>query len=231
MEKENIEKMLRIDSLQKKRIGRGVYSRASRLGYIKGGVKTQYDYLTAKERKKLNGEVRISYMYENESQIPSIEEIKKMNFEKGQQTLKLLRSRFSNTVLRKKWEISNGGFYKLLDEFEIEMKPRSGGRRKKEECVCNSPAQIKQGDGGKSMEEILSSIMDEGFKKITEKIKDNTQNNGFTISLNGKYGKKEIEERILGISSMLMDGSEYQINITIKEEKNEMILDEEKNMD
>ena len=59
MKNEDIEKIFRQDSIGKKRIGINVTKRASRRGYVRGGVRTQSDFLTAKQKRALNGEVKI----------------------------------------------------------------------------------------------------------------------------------------------------------------------------
>ena len=98
----NIEKIFMDDIRQKKRTARGVYGRASRRGYIKGGVKTQWDYMTRKEKNKLNGDVKVYNMYEKYNEIesvPQIREIERMEYTGRVGLYKFLKSHYSNKIL------------------------------------------------------------------------------------------------------------------------------------
>ena len=60
------ERMFHDDIQDKKRAGRGVFSRVGKgVKHTIRGVKTPYDFMSTKERKKLNSEVREFNMYEN----------------------------------------------------------------------------------------------------------------------------------------------------------------------
>ena len=70
MRKENIERIFNQDSREKKRTGANITKRASRRGYCRGGVKFPSDYLSRKEKRKLNGEVKVYSKYENLNNLP-----------------------------------------------------------------------------------------------------------------------------------------------------------------
>lgn len=119
MKSYEIERMFNSESYGKKKIGRGVYNRASRKGFIRGGVKTQYDYMSTKERKKLNGEIRVSNMYSDLSNLPTLEEIKKMDKEKGHNILSTARENNTSKAIMEKLGISSGSLYGLYDKFNV----------------------------------------------------------------------------------------------------------------
>lgn len=115
--KEEIERMFFEDVREKKRVGHQSL-------IVKGGrrFKTEYDYLSRKERKKLNGEVE-SY---NMNTIMNIQEF----VEKDAETQKMLlihwREKFSNSDIRKGMGIPNQKYYDLVSELNLPKKARGG---------------------------------------------------------------------------------------------------------
>lgn len=63
MEDNEITKLFNQDIKEKKKLGRGIFSRASRKKGFKGGVRTAYDFMSNEERKSLNSEVKVYKMY------------------------------------------------------------------------------------------------------------------------------------------------------------------------
>ena len=137
---ENIERFLREDIQEKKKAGRGVFSmrgKGVKHGFS-GALKTPYYYMSNKEKKKLDGEVKVSNMYE--TVIPFRE------FElKDQETKKAMlirwREIYPNTKIMKEMGLNNTDYYKLIGDLEIPKKPRTGGARPK---VKNKTVAVKQ---------------------------------------------------------------------------------------
>ena len=124
----DIQRIFYEDSRVKKRIGIGVHSRASRLGYIRGGMKTASDFLTARERKQLNGEVRSYNMYEEFKNLDNcnLDEILKKSDLEVKGILTMIKENNTCAAICSKLNISNGKLYALYDKYNVlfEKKPR-----------------------------------------------------------------------------------------------------------
>lgn len=204
MRTENIEKMLSIDNYHKRKAGRGVYSRASRLGFIKGGVKTQYDFLTAKQKKMLNSEVRISNMYEKLETIPPLEEIEKLDYPKITSVLSKIKSNFTIAQLTKHWGISCGKLYLIYEKYGVyQRKTRQGTKLKKVE-MNNSKVNEK----------------DEIKNEIETNVNLQESEDFFEISLKGCFEKEDIESRLINICEVLIKNKKYRVHFSLKEEMN-----------
>ena len=305
MYEENIEKIFNQDSRGKKRIGANVSKRASRRGYIRGGIRTQSDFLTPKQKRALNGEVKIvGNIYEDINKVPSWNEILKMEEQKQYELMKTLKSLHSSNALRLYFKIGTGTLYKLYENLGIH-KPRGGRKpmtkKKLESKVYTDISQVpsfqefldmdrgtriellKQLRKDTSMEKlrkhwkisqgklykylydygIVVRAVDENGKRnyikgtkspelsempilqaiepvaepevvkednrieqvieslnnLLEIVKSNNEEvkNNFSITLNGIYGKEEVENKLLSLSSIMQDGKEYIFNLTITE--------------
>lgn len=112
-----VEQLLIEDSIEKKKTGRGIYGRASRLGFIKGGVKTQYDFMGRKEKKLLNGDVKVYNLYEKIENLPTYEQMKTMDVDKARQIIEYVKKNNSQRAIAKAWGITQSTvslFYKRV---------------------------------------------------------------------------------------------------------------------
>ncbi|MGL4774519.1 MAG: hypothetical protein ACRC2K_13240 [Clostridium sp.] len=112
----NIEFILNQENRDKKRTASGAYHRASRRGYIRGGIRTQSDFLSAKEKRKLNGEVKVSNKYEILENIPKKAELKKMSKEQITAIFTTARKHFSNAQIMEQTGLSCGGMYGYFEK-------------------------------------------------------------------------------------------------------------------
>lgn len=115
----DIESIFTNDSRSKKRIGSNVTKRASRRGYIRGGVRTQSDFLTPKQRKALNGEVRVRSMYEDINKLPKWEELMAMPDEKQKEIFKKAKENQTGSKLQKYWSVSSGKLYGYYAKYNL----------------------------------------------------------------------------------------------------------------
>lgn len=119
----DIEGIFMQDVREKRKAANGVYHRASRRGYIRGGVKTQSDFMSKKEKNKLNGEVKVYNMYDKYAvieNVPQINEIEKMDYSERVNLYKFLKGRYSNTILQKHWLVSSGTLYnKVYQKYNL----------------------------------------------------------------------------------------------------------------
>lgn len=221
------------DVREKKIISHSASKRASRRGYIRGGMRTAYDFLTAKEKKGLNGEVKIMNIYdkyENLDNVPKFVDLKKMIKEGKSEEVKniLIAAKRSNTSnsIRNAINCSSGSLYKLYENVGVpfERKPKTVNKSKKEKGNKKEIATKIKDEVAATSEDsdgISDSILLDKMNTILQVIKNEKSNsnimNGFNISIGGKYNKKEIEERLLNLTGMLMEDSMYEVNIIITE--------------
>lgn len=121
-DKENdIQRIFLEDSRDKKRAGIGVYKRASRRGYIRGGIKTQSDFLSNKERKKLNGEVRVYNMYEEFKDLKNcnLDEILKRSDSEIKTILSVIKNNNTCKDICDSFKISNGKLYNFYSKYKV----------------------------------------------------------------------------------------------------------------
>lgn len=148
----DFEKIFYQDVRNKKRTASGIHHRASRRGYIKGGVKTQSDFMTKKEKEKLNGEVKVYNMYDKYNvitNVPSLNEIERMDINDRVNLYRFLKNRYSNVVLQKHWGISAGSLYnKVYEKYNL-YTPRTVNSKVKNGIYNNDITNVP------SLEEIL----------------------------------------------------------------------------
>lgn len=132
-----IEKLFIDDSREKKRTGANISKRASRKGYCRGGVKFPSDFLSAKERKKLSGEVRIYNMYdkyENATKDTKLDykEFKFLDQEEQRKIFEILRGKFKNQEVAELFGASKTTIYEHMKKVGVEFVDynKSGAKRK-----------------------------------------------------------------------------------------------------
>lgn len=125
-----IEKLLRQDSSQKKKIGNSIkYRKSTRKGSSKKPLLTQSYFLSKKEKQELNGDVKVY----NKDSILSAEEFEKLSLEEQKDSLTIWRNLFTTEVIKEKMGVNNTKFYTYIKELGIP----SVGRRKKIEKEFN----------------------------------------------------------------------------------------------
>lgn len=206
-EKDNdVEFILKMDSVDKKKSGRGIFNRASRLGYYRGGVKFPSDFLTNKEKKKLNGEVKVSSMYTNIKNLPSRKELKEMNIEKAMVIMMEAKENFTNKQLMEHFNVSSGTLYTLFDSYGVTYKKIKKIDNKKEKVTTEKQNEIMQ-ETIKNVQLVpVESFISTPTKRTT----------GFSIEIRNTYTKEDLSDKLNGIDCLLSDGK-YVVEISIKE--------------
>lgn len=129
-DKENdIERIFNDDSRGKKKVGNNVSKRASRKGYCRGGVKFPSDYLSAKEKRKLNGRIIMSNIYEDINKLPTWDEMKKMDSDKAKNIITIARKYHAPTELQRHFGINAGSLYGLLAKLGVYIPQTRAQRR------------------------------------------------------------------------------------------------------
>lgn len=163
----DVERILNEDSRDKKRTGTGVFSRASRLGYIRGGVRTQSDFLTTKEKKKLNGEVRTKNMYENYKTLENcnLNEILAKSENEIKYILALIKKSFTSTKVSKQFGISVGKLYYIYTKYGVYTPEEPKFDIKKFEGVLIDKS-ILQGFSSIEKGKYFQQLTNDGYKNI-----------------------------------------------------------------
>lgn len=215
------------DVRDKKRTATGVYHRASRRGYV-GAVKTQSDFLTTKEKKKLNGIVRVYNMYDKYSDVnnlPKKREFMQMSKENPTELKKILevaKKHNSTSTIFKAIGISNGTLYNVYDRVGIAY---NKGRRCKNTEIKNEAVNkdniFLQESSVSSTDNIdLNSNETKILKERLDLIeKTICKNKEFSLSINIESDRQHIEDRIIALSSILLDNVKYKFTLNIEEIK------------
>lgn len=213
------ERQFNLDVIDKKRTARGIHNRASRKKGFKGAVRTPSDFLTNKQRKALNSEVRISSMYDKYKDVenlPTKAELKAMSYgnpEECKKILEVAKAHNSGIKIQKAVGLSAGGLYDLYKRVGVPYnKGVRGGDVKSDKKNIEKPlAKTNENDV-----ELLERV-----KKLEELITIEHQSPAvskcFSMKITGEYSKKEIEDRILSLSQIMLDDSKYKFTLTIEE--------------
>ena len=201
------ERMFQDEIREKKTIGRGVFSRRGKgVKHTLRGIKTPYDYLTTKQKRELNSEVRSFNMYEK---IISQEEF----FEKDQETQKILLTKWrdlydNKTIMSEMGLRGNASFYDLIKELNIPAKQRrSSPTNKRKTKTTVSKIQQPQ------KEEILSPQSTQIQQTPIQLIID-----GLHLEYNGIFDASQLIKIFTKLQLLVDDElSNYHLGLTLTE--------------
>lgn len=184
-----IEKIFNKDVRYKKTVGRSASKRASRTGRIGlKGVKTASDYMTAKEKRKLNGEVRMTNKYYELENLPVWEDfVKNKSDETIKDILTKLKSKYTQRELTETFAISPGKLYYSYQKYGVayEKRSESGARGTAAQREFNKKSRLK-------MQEMRLGLMPtwDEFKKLDEETKKKV-----VIFARVKVGLKKVSQK------------------------------------
>ena len=201
------ERMFQDEIREKKTIGRGVFSRRGKgVKHTLRGIKTPYDYLTTKQKRELNSEVRSFNMYEK---IISQEEF----FEKDQETQKILLTKWrdlydNKTIMSEMGLRGNASFYDLIKELNIPAKQRRSSPTNKRKTKT-AVAKIEQ----PQKEEILSPQSTQIQQTPIQLIID-----GLHLEYNGIFDASQLIKIFTKLQLLVDDElSNYHLRLTLTE--------------
>jgi hypothetical protein len=200
---ENIERMLQEDIRDKRRTGNGVYSKRGKgvKHGISGALRTSYYFMTSKERKKLNGEVKVFNMNE----ILSKEEFFSMDEDTQKMLLTNWRETYQNVDILKAMGISSNTLSKLLKELNVPSKPRGGKRAatSKRKAKTQTP-QVEN----TNLELIMPQPQEQPIVKPIILTK------GLNLEYNGEFDAEHIS-KVFTKLQLLIEGEENKFNVSI----------------
>jgi hypothetical protein len=206
------------DIQEKKRTGRGVFARTGRgVKHTIRGVKTPYDFMSTKEKKKLNSEVREFNMYET---ILEREEFEKKDRDTQRAMLIKWRDLYPNIEIMQQMGIGGSNtFHNIIKDLDIPPKPRGGAKnrginRKATTLIAEQPQEMKPN-------EIASETVQQNPVKILI--------NGLHLEYNGIFDPEQLS-RIFTKLQLLTDGedSDYYLTLTLTEEKKQNDVQEDR---
>ena len=189
------------------------------------GVKTEYDFLTREERKKLNSDVVVSNL--NDIVIKK-EQFDLCSQEKQRELLTHWRELYENKYIMDQMGVKGSNtFHKYIKNLDIPKKPRGGsrgntggGRPRKAAAITNMP--VKQEKAPQiSMKFEEPTIQDHMIETetIQQPIKSILQTvEGLHLEYNGIYDAEQLS-KIFTKLQLITDGEEckYKLNISLSE--------------
>ncbi|MGD2351943.1 hypothetical protein ACP8H2_09350 [Bacillus subtilis] len=113
---DSIKRMFYQEVRDKKRIGTNIFSRVStRKGGSNQALRTPYLYMSNKERRQLNGEVKVTSMKD----IIGYKEFKLKDSEEQKRLLTYWRNHYSSSEIKEKLGISSKTYYKLINVLDV----------------------------------------------------------------------------------------------------------------
>ena len=206
-----IERLFNDDVREKRKAGSGSFHKRGKgvKHGISGALRTPSYYMSNKEKKKLNGEVKVTYMYET---IIPLEEFKAQDEETQRNMLTVWRDKYTNEEIKKGLGTSNNPFYKLVEDLGLPKKPRGGTRSRgprKSKAIIISPQM--------SFPEVESEP--EAKKEIeTEVVKAMLVSKGLHLEYNGDYDVEALS-KIFTKLQLIIDGdtNKYKISLSLSE--------------
>lgn len=206
-----------------------------KMGYKKHRLKSNFDFMSAKERKQLNGEVKVSNKYEDIKNIPTKEQFLSMNFDEAKRVLGIAKNLHTQKALCEQIGTSCGGLYTLYSKFQIPVEKRGnvkGRTRKPREPKVEAKVDnvervtiIKDTPNDETMNKIATledsvALMSTTIAILQEQLnkrEQETNSNGFSIKIKGDYDKEHLETKLLNITSILSEGTRYAVNLKLIE--------------
>lgn len=168
------------------------------------GMNTPYDYLTTKEKRKLNGEVSVFNMNETI--------LTKEEFELKDESLKktlLLRWRelYDNKKIMTEMGLSNARYYKMVNELGLAT-ARGGSRPRK--------ARVNKSQENKPT--LLESALELAVEPVKEEVKTDIKpiliSRGLHLEYNGEYTAEELNKIFMKLQ-LITDGEENKFTLAI----------------
>jgi hypothetical protein len=202
---ENIERIFNDDIRDKKRTGNGAFhmrGKGVKHG-MNGALKTPYHYMKAKEKRQLNGEVKVFNMYET---ILTKEEFFLKDIETQKHMLARWREIYSNTIIKKEMGLHNAGFYNLVEKLGLPKKDRGGARdTKTRKSVVKTTVPMEQ------------PLVEQTQHIEQPTIRPQIISNGLHLEYNGEYTADQLS-KILTKLQLLTEGEEnkflFSLSIT-----------------
>lgn len=213
----NIERLLREDTLEKKRTGRGIFSAKGKRGYV-GKMIFPTDLMSRKDKynHRKAGKVVSFNMYET---VIEFENFTDMQEEEQKRLLTEYRKRFPNKTVMDAWGIDHNKYYRIINDLGIKKEPR---KSRKEDKTEDKTEEINYNEalGEKNMSNQLIEVKNKIFERETEIPKEliEAKASGLSLSFNGEYSAEDIIKKLEKVGIILSDEpNKFKVEINIKE--------------
>lgn len=212
MEHWEIEKLFKDDVREKRKTGSGSFHKRGKgvKHGISGALRTPYHYMSNKEKKKLNGEVKVSFMYET---IIPIEEFRLKDEELQKTMLTRWREIYNNQQIKQGLGIANSPYYKLVESLNIPKKAR-GGNHTKANRIAKTKKLVANNLAEKSLLDFEEQPLEIEKNIQTQVVKTLLVSKGLHLEYNGKYDVDSLN-RLFTKLQLLVDGEECKYNISL----------------
>lgn len=207
-----IERLFNDDVRDKRKTGSGVFHRRGKgvKHGISGALRTPSYYMSNKEKKKLNGEVKVTRMYDT---IIPMSEFQLKDEATQKNMLIRWREIYDNSQIKKGLGIANSPYYKLVEELNVPKKIR-GVKKGDKKAPRKASAAIV------SPEIDLFDLPEEPKVREIEKeiAKPILVTNGLHLEYNGIYDTEALS-KIFTKLQLIIDGdtNKYNIKLSLSE--------------
>jgi hypothetical protein len=216
----NFERFFAEQIREQKKAGSGAFHRRGK--GVKHGMnsafRTPYYFMTNKEKKKLNGEVEVSNMYD--TVILPYKEFKEKNIEQQISLLKRWRENFDNKEIQEKMGIKNSPYYKLIKELGLtgEYTRKKGEASKKE--TTNQKIARKAKAVQSTIKAHREPVQEELtlMNTITPEVAPEpniTVFNGLSLEYNGEYTAEQLIKLFTKLQ-LLADGEDNKFKLALR---------------
>lgn len=218
-----VERIFNDDIREKRKAGSGSFHKRGKgvKHGMSGALRTPSFYMSNKEKKKLNGEVKVSYMYET---IIPINEFELKDKETQRAMLTKWREEHDNLTIRNILGVSNKAFYDLVADLGIPKKRRidlEDSKRKpkpKQAKVSITPKKSLMDTMqflGEEREvlEVKKEVAKE-IEKIEEKNTPVLVTTGMQLTYNKIYGEEELNN-IFTKCQIMVEGENKKFQLTL----------------
>lgn len=214
MKSKEIERMLREDIREKKKTASGSFhmrGKGVKHGFS-GALRTPSYYMSNKQKNQLNGELKVSNMYET---ILSKEEFFKHSEEMQKIMLTKWRENYQNNEIMEHMGISgSGAFAKIIERLEIPKKPRiyneNSHKKKRTARITKKTSAITQQTLSTNTQPNQGDIQQPQAIKLLQ--------TGLSLEYNGTYDADQLS-KIFTKLQLITDGEEckFLLNISLSE--------------
>lgn len=217
-----VERIFNDDIRDKRKAGSGSFHKRGKgvKHGMSGALRTPSFYMSNKEKKKLNGEVQVSFMYET---IVPINEFDLKDTETQKAMLTRWREVYDNLTIRNQLGISNKAFYDLVADLKIPKKTRvdsEGTRRGKPKqakvSVAPKKSLMETVEFLGAEREVLE-VKKEVAKEVEKAEKENAPvlvTTGMQLTYNKIYGEEELNN-IFTKCQIMVEGENKKFQLTL----------------
>lgn len=157
--------------------------------------------------------------YSSISKVPPIEEILASEKSVRKGILMSAKNEYTVSALRKHWGLSQGKMYKIFKENDIIKKdqPIDDTQSIKSDIKPTTENPVTEKVNNDKVSELFGIIENLEAKINLMNSKKEEKSKGFKIEINDIYNKEDLENRILSLAGVTVEGKKYKVQMSIEE--------------